>query len=156
MTSFSSAPHLHPSLPPPPSLPLCCISWSQIRSGLRSDQSVMSVRSFSQDDDSSSLLSRLGCDSPRPRMKFGGMFCNVEGAFENKTLNFDSFSPNTQRRRGCRTQTEDGRETTTRGGVGGGTGGGQTVVFPSGHNRQNYRKKEVHSGFTFYCKRFSG
>ncbi|XP_053714914.1 dihydropyrimidinase-related protein 4 isoform X1 [Synchiropus splendidus] len=54
---------------------------------------------FSVEDDCASLLSKLGSDSPRPRMKFGGMFCNVEGAFENKTLNFESYSPQTQRRR---------------------------------------------------------
>ncbi|CAL8379688.1 unnamed protein product [Gadus morhua 'NCC'] len=50
------------------------------------------------DDDECSLLSRLGSDSPRPRVKYGGMFCSVEGAFENKTLNFESFSPASQRR----------------------------------------------------------
>ncbi|KAG8135468.1 hypothetical protein E2320_008494 [Naja naja] len=33
----------------------------------------------------------LGAGSPKPRQKYGGMFCNVEGAFENKTLNFASF-----------------------------------------------------------------
>uniref|UniRef100_A0A4W6EH16 Dihydropyrimidinase like 4 n=1 Tax=Lates calcarifer TaxID=8187 RepID=A0A4W6EH16_LATCA len=58
----------------------------------------------SQEDDCTSLLSRLGSDSPRPRMKYGGMFCSVEGAFENKTLNFESFSPQTQRRRATRTR----------------------------------------------------
>eukprot|EP00064_Thunnus_orientalis_P023837 superscaffoldBa00009445_g24098 len=49
----------------------------------------MSEKKCPQEDDCASLLSRLGSDSPRPRMKYGGMFCNVEGAFENKTLNFD-------------------------------------------------------------------
>ncbi|KAM6442659.1 dihydropyrimidinase-related protein 4 isoform 2-T2 [Liasis olivaceus] len=34
----------------------------------------------------------LGAGSPKPRQKYGGMFCNVEGAFENKTLDFASFS----------------------------------------------------------------
>ncbi|XP_061731747.1 dihydropyrimidinase-related protein 2-like isoform X2 [Nerophis ophidion] len=63
----------------------------------------MSDRRFSQDDDAASLLSKLGSDSPRPRMKYGGMFSSVEGAFENKTLNFESFSPRTQRRRSDRT-----------------------------------------------------
>ncbi|RXM35432.1 Dihydropyrimidinase-related protein 4 [Acipenser ruthenus] len=43
-------------------------------------------------DDDGSLLSKLGTSSPKPRVKFGGMFCNVEGAFENKTIDFDSFS----------------------------------------------------------------
>lgn len=81
---------------------------------------------MSRDDDSSSLLSRLGSDSPRPRMKYGGMFCSVEGAFENKTLNFESFSPQSQRRRAARTRTD---EVT------------QTIVFPSG--REIYGKPEV-------------
>ncbi|XP_026869046.2 dihydropyrimidinase-related protein 4 isoform X1 [Electrophorus electricus] len=45
-----------------------------------------------EDDDQGSLLSKLGTDSPKPRIKFGGMFCNVEGAFENKSLNFDFCS----------------------------------------------------------------
>uniref|UniRef100_A0A8D0D9H0 Dihydropyrimidinase like 4 n=1 Tax=Sander lucioperca TaxID=283035 RepID=A0A8D0D9H0_SANLU len=56
----------------------------------------MSERRSSPEDDCTSLLSRLGSDSPRPRMKYGGMFCSVEGAFENKTLNFESFSPQTE------------------------------------------------------------
>ncbi|XP_032413390.1 dihydropyrimidinase-related protein 2 isoform X2 [Xiphophorus hellerii] len=89
----------------------------------------MSERRFCQEDDRSSLLSRLGSDSPRPRMKFGGMFCNVEGAFENKTLNFESFSPRLQRRGAGPTQT-------------GGQHGGRTAVLPSGHTRENYGKRE--------------
>uniref|UniRef100_A0A8D3BTX8 Amidohydrolase-related domain-containing protein n=1 Tax=Scophthalmus maximus TaxID=52904 RepID=A0A8D3BTX8_SCOMX len=95
----------------------------------------MSDRRVSPDDDDcSSLLSRLGSDSPRPRMKYGGMFCSVEGAFENKTLNFDTFSPQTQRRRATRTQT---------GSCDGGDGGqGQMVVFSSGHARENYGKRQ--------------
>ncbi|TRY90018.1 hypothetical protein DNTS_029624 [Danionella cerebrum] len=55
-------------------------------------------RALPRDDDQGSLLSRLGTDSPKPRVKFGGMFCNVEGAFENKTLNFESYSPSSARR----------------------------------------------------------
>ncbi|XP_052467846.1 dihydropyrimidinase-related protein 4-like isoform X2 [Carassius gibelio] len=55
-------------------------------------------RLLPQDDDQGSLLSRLGTDSPKPRVKFGGMFCNIEGAFENKTLNFESYSPSSARR----------------------------------------------------------
>ncbi|RVE59249.1 hypothetical protein OJAV_G00186610 [Oryzias javanicus] len=95
----------------------------------------MSERRFCQEDDCSSLLSRLGSDSPRPRIKYGGMFCNVEGAFENKTLNFESFSPQTQRRRASRSRTE--------GPDGGGGGGGRTVVFPSGHARENHGRREA-------------
>ncbi|XP_069467522.1 dihydropyrimidinase-related protein 4 isoform X1 [Ambystoma mexicanum] len=39
----------------------------------------------------------LGSGSPKPRQKYGGMFCNVEGAFENKTLDFDSLSVGSRR-----------------------------------------------------------
>ncbi|KAM6897173.1 dihydropyrimidinase-related protein 2 isoform 1-T1 [Xenentodon cancila] len=95
----------------------------------------MSERRFCQDDDCSSLLSRLGSDSPRPRMKYGGMFCNVEGAFENKTLNFESFSPQMPRRQATRTRTEGREEADT-------ARGGGTVVFPSGHTRENHGKRE--------------
>ncbi|XP_067996369.1 dihydropyrimidinase-related protein 4 isoform X1 [Melanerpes formicivorus] len=34
----------------------------------------------------------LGAGSPRPRQKRGGMFCSVEDAFDNKTLDFPSLS----------------------------------------------------------------
>lgn len=44
------------------------------------------------DGDVPSYFSKLGSGSPKPRQKYGGMFCNVEGAFENKTINFDSLS----------------------------------------------------------------
>lgn len=37
-------------------------------------------------------FSKLGSESPKPRQKYGGMFCNVEGAFENKTINFEALS----------------------------------------------------------------
>ncbi|XP_053306887.1 dihydropyrimidinase-related protein 4 isoform X2 [Spea bombifrons] len=37
-------------------------------------------------------FSNLGSGSPKPRQKYGGMFCNVEGAFENKTLDFSSLN----------------------------------------------------------------
>uniref|UniRef100_A0AAR2JNE4 Amidohydrolase-related domain-containing protein n=1 Tax=Pygocentrus nattereri TaxID=42514 RepID=A0AAR2JNE4_PYGNA len=46
-------------------------------------------------------------DAPKPRVKFGGMFCNIEGAFENKTLNFESFSPDSVRRSARRLQDSD-------------------------------------------------
>ncbi|XP_078146798.1 dihydropyrimidinase-related protein 2 [Centroberyx gerrardi] len=92
-----------------------------------------------QEEDCASLLSKLGSDSPRPRVKYGGMFCNVEGAFENKTLNFESFSPKVQRS-AARTRTCDSGDRA--GLVCGPTGGGQTMVFPSGHARENYGKRE--------------
>nr|XP_040033176.1 dihydropyrimidinase-related protein 4 isoform X1 [Gasterosteus aculeatus aculeatus] len=90
---------------------------------------MMSERRCSEDDDRSSLISRLGSDSPRPRMKYGGMFCSVEGAFENKTLNFESFSPQTQRRRAARPQPQSPH-------------GGGRVLFPPGHTWENHGKRE--------------
>uniref|UniRef100_A0A669D8R3 Dihydropyrimidinase like 4 n=1 Tax=Oreochromis niloticus TaxID=8128 RepID=A0A669D8R3_ORENI len=99
----------------------------------------MSERRCSPEDDCSSLLSRLGSDSPRPRMKYGGMFCNVEGAFENKTLNFESLGPRPQRCQATRTRSRDGGHAARRGG---GEGGGRTVAFPSGHTRENCGKRE--------------
>lgn len=37
-------------------------------------------------------LARPGTTDQVPRQKYGGMFCNVEGAFESKTLDFDALS----------------------------------------------------------------
>ncbi|XP_071985712.1 dihydropyrimidinase-related protein 4 isoform X1 [Engystomops pustulosus] len=45
-----------------------------------------------------SYFSKLGSGSPKPRQKYGGMFCNVEGAFENKNINFDSLSVGKKRK----------------------------------------------------------
>uniref|UniRef100_A0AAX7VGJ2 Amidohydrolase-related domain-containing protein n=1 Tax=Astatotilapia calliptera TaxID=8154 RepID=A0AAX7VGJ2_ASTCA len=78
----------------------------------------MSERRCSPEDDCSSLLSRLGSDSPRPRMKYGGMFCNVEGAFENKTLNFESLGLRPQRCQATCTHSRDGERLPTPGLVG--------------------------------------
>uniref|UniRef100_A0A669CWN9 Dihydropyrimidinase like 4 n=1 Tax=Oreochromis niloticus TaxID=8128 RepID=A0A669CWN9_ORENI len=89
----------------------------------------MSERRCSPEDDCSSLLSRLGSDSPRPRMKYGGMFCNVEGAFENKTLNFESLGPRPQRCQATRTRSRDGGHAARRGG---GEGGGRTASTEAG------------------------
>ena len=122
-----------------PHLSLEVFSQPSSSSRLSPEASMMSERRCSLEDDCSSLLSRLGSDSPRPRMKYGGMFCSVEGAFENKTLNFESFSPQTQRRRVVRTRSDshDGRDAAR--------GTGQTVVFPTGHAQEkHYGKREVH------------
>ena len=125
-----------------------------------------------RDDDEGSLLSKLGTDSPKPRVKFGGMFCNVEGAFENKTLNFESFSPSSVRRN-AKIRSEDrcmssadsdtfseisnfssasatsARTEPTR---------GQTIVFPSEHKRERHgecqvRKHRVHTCVNKYVLR---
>uniref|UniRef100_A0A671XNV6 Dihydropyrimidinase like 4 n=1 Tax=Sparus aurata TaxID=8175 RepID=A0A671XNV6_SPAAU len=97
-SSFFWSPHLSPEVFSQPSFSSSSSSSSS-SPPLSPEASMMSERRCSPEDDCSSLLSRLGSDSPRPRMKYGGMFCSVEGAFENKTLNFESFSPQTQRRR---------------------------------------------------------
>ncbi|XP_072851492.2 dihydropyrimidinase-related protein 4 isoform X1 [Pogona vitticeps] len=44
-----------------------------------------------KEDDLPGYFAALGTCSPKPRQKYGGMFCNVEGAFENKTLDFESL-----------------------------------------------------------------
>lgn len=109
-------------------------SFPTFLSVARPDDAAMSERRSSPEDDRSSLLSRLGSDSPRPRMKYGGMFCSIEGAFENKTLNFESFSPQTQRRRGA-SRCGDGGDTAK---------GSPTMVFSSGNARSSSSsKKEV-------------
>ncbi|XP_063078077.1 dihydropyrimidinase-related protein 2 [Engraulis encrasicolus] len=85
-----------------------------------------------RDDDEGSLFSRLGTESPKPRVKFGGMFCNVEGAYENKTLNFESYSPNTARKM-------------TRGagpGPASSSHGGQSIVYPTGPKRLHNVRRE--------------
>nr|XP_015200721.1 PREDICTED: dihydropyrimidinase-related protein 2 isoform X1 [Lepisosteus oculatus]XP_015200731.1 PREDICTED: dihydropyrimidinase-related protein 2 isoform X1 [Lepisosteus oculatus]XP_015200738.1 PREDICTED: dihydropyrimidinase-related protein 2 isoform X1 [Lepisosteus oculatus] len=38
------------------------------------------------------FFKNMGSGSPKPRQKFCGMFCPVEGSTENKTLDFDSLS----------------------------------------------------------------
>ncbi|KAG8539630.1 hypothetical protein GDO81_020612 [Engystomops pustulosus] len=38
------------------------------------------------------FFKNMGSGSPKPRQKFCGMFCPVEGSSENKTINFDSLS----------------------------------------------------------------
>lgn len=44
-----------------------------------------------RDEELPAYFAALGTGSPKPRQKYGGMFCNVEGAFENKTLDFESL-----------------------------------------------------------------
>lgn len=93
-------------------------------------------RSSTEEADKSSLFSSLGHESPRPRMKYGGMFSNVEGAFENKTLNFESFSKCAQSRRATPTRKSSLDK--------GDTGSTQTVVFPSRQASRNSASEKVH------------
>lgn len=118
-----------------------------------------------RDDDEGSLFSRLGTESPKPRVKFGGMFCNVEGAYENKTLNFESYSPNTARKmtRGGKADcysdsfsdagsvrsdfSSVSRTQQTRPQPGPGPAssshGGQSIVYPTGPKRLHNVRREV-------------
>uniref|UniRef100_A0A8C9WLC3 Dihydropyrimidinase-related protein 2 n=1 Tax=Scleropages formosus TaxID=113540 RepID=A0A8C9WLC3_SCLFO len=50
-------------------------------------------RSMSAAEDVPAFFRNMGSGSPKPRQKFCGMFCPVEGAAENKTLDLDSLSP---------------------------------------------------------------
>ncbi|XP_029439565.1 LOW QUALITY PROTEIN: dihydropyrimidinase-related protein 3-like [Rhinatrema bivittatum] len=50
-----------------------------------------------EDDDLPVYLARPGTTAQVPRQKYGGMFCSVEGAYESKTLDFDSLSVGRQR-----------------------------------------------------------
>ncbi|XP_028976800.1 dihydropyrimidinase-related protein 3 isoform X2 [Esox lucius] len=44
------------------------------------------------DDDLPVYLARPGTADQVPRQKYGGMFCNVEGAYESKTIDFDALN----------------------------------------------------------------
>lgn len=112
-------------------------------------------RLLHQDDDHGSLLSKLGTDSPKPRVKFGGMFCNIEGAYENKTLNFESYSPGSARRNHkgrVDDQKDNFSDTSSLSNFSSASqtqpslssaSPGQTIVYPTGHNRVHNGKQEV-------------
>ncbi len=112
-------------------------------------------RLLPQEDDQGSLLSRLGTDSPKPRVKYGGMFCNIEGAFENKTLNFESYSPSAARRN-PRGRVDDQRDnfsdTSSMSDFSSVSqmqptpsisSPGQTLVYPTGPGRAHNGRREV-------------
>ncbi|KAK2873170.1 hypothetical protein Q8A67_023067 [Cirrhinus molitorella] len=44
------------------------------------------------DDDLPVYLARPGTADQVPRQKYGGLFCNVEGAYESKTIDFDALT----------------------------------------------------------------
>ncbi|ROJ62451.1 Dihydropyrimidinase-related protein 3 [Anabarilius grahami] len=44
-----------------------------------------------RDDDLPVYLARPGTADQVPRQKYGGLFCNVEGAYESKTIDFDAL-----------------------------------------------------------------
>lgn len=45
-----------------------------------------------EDEEVPAFFKNLGSGSPKPRQKFCGMFCPVEGSSENKTIDFDSLT----------------------------------------------------------------
>ncbi|KAK6317442.1 hypothetical protein J4Q44_G00128420 [Coregonus suidteri] len=61
-----------------------------------------------ENDDLPVYLAIPGTADQVPRQKYGGMFCNVEGAYERKTIDFDALSVG---QRGNRTPTTAKRET---------------------------------------------
>lgn len=66
-------------------------------------------------------LARPGTTDQVPRQKYGGMFCNVEGAFESKTLDFDALRVGQRGARTPRSNQGSGRSSGTRPGVKGDT-----------------------------------
>ncbi|XP_043912142.1 dihydropyrimidinase-related protein 1 [Protopterus annectens] len=57
-------------------------------------------RYWNKEDDTPVYLARPGTTAQTPRVKYGGMFSAVEGAYENKTIDFDAYSVG---RKGSRT-----------------------------------------------------
>lgn len=66
-------------------------------------------------------LARPGTTDQVPRQKYGGMFCNVEGAFESKTLDFDALSVGQRGAKTPRSSQGSGRGAGNRPGVEGDT-----------------------------------
>lgn len=62
-------------------------------------------------------LARPGTTDQVPRQKYGGMFCNVEGAFESKTLDFDALSVGQRGAKTPRSSQGSGRGAGSRPGV---------------------------------------
>ncbi|EMP30504.1 Dihydropyrimidinase-related protein 2 [Chelonia mydas] len=53
---------------------------------------AMAERRQGEEEEVPAFFKNLGSGSPKPRQKFCGMFCPVEGSLENKTIDFDSLS----------------------------------------------------------------
>ncbi|XP_053421894.1 dihydropyrimidinase-related protein 1 isoform X2 [Nycticebus coucang] len=64
-------------------------------------------RAWNTEDDLPVYLARPGSSAQTPRQKYGGMFAAVEGAYENKTIDFDAYSVG--RRGSARTPRSAGR-----------------------------------------------
>uniref|UniRef100_A0A7N4PNR6 Dihydropyrimidinase-related protein 1 n=1 Tax=Sarcophilus harrisii TaxID=9305 RepID=A0A7N4PNR6_SARHA len=63
-------------------------------------------RNWNKEDDLPVYLARPGTTAQTPRQKYGGMFASVEGAYENKTIDFDAYSVG---RKGSRTPRSSSR-----------------------------------------------
>ncbi|KAL6034875.1 hypothetical protein STEG23_022735 [Scotinomys teguina] len=79
----------------------------------------------SHEDDLPVYLARPGTTDQVPRQKYGGMFCNVEGAFESKTLDFDALSVGQRGAKSPRSSQGSGRGAGSRPGVEGDAHRGQ-------------------------------
>lgn len=79
----------------------------------------------SHEDDLPVYLARPGTTDQVPRQKYGGMFCNVEGAFESKTLDFDALSVGQRGAKTPRSSQGSGRGAGSRPGVEGDARRGQ-------------------------------
>uniref|UniRef100_H3A2Y8 Dihydropyrimidinase-related protein 1 n=1 Tax=Latimeria chalumnae TaxID=7897 RepID=H3A2Y8_LATCH len=64
-------------------------------------------RNWNKEDDLPVYLARPGTTAQTPRQKYGGMFAAVEGAYENKTIDFDAYSVG---RKGSRTPRSGSRQ----------------------------------------------
>ncbi|RXM97566.1 Dihydropyrimidinase-related protein 1 [Acipenser ruthenus] len=62
---------------------------------------------WDKEDDLPVYLARPGTTAQTPRQKSWGMFASVEGAYENKTIDFDAYSVG---KKGSRTPRSDSRE----------------------------------------------
>lgn len=59
---------------------------------LRTARMAERKRNWNKEDDLPVYLARPGTTAQTPRQKYGGMFASVEGAYENKTIDFDAYS----------------------------------------------------------------
>ncbi|KAL8207639.1 UNVERIFIED_CONTAM: hypothetical protein K2H54_060279 [Gekko kuhli] len=50
------------------------------------------ARRAAAEDELPVYLARPGTTAQTPRQKYGGMFASVEGAYENKTIDFEAYS----------------------------------------------------------------
>lgn len=62
------------------------------REEIRTARMAERKRNWNKEDDLPVYLARPGTTAQTPRQKYGGMFASVEGAYENKTIDFDAYS----------------------------------------------------------------